>query len=97
MNSLMQKSKIVLAVAIGLMAVAGCGYDSANGGAALAAASANAIDVSTMKNTALSGLASGRCVADAGGGCVAELTIDAALQRNVSEVLARHADTNDTE
>lgn len=32
----------------------------------------------------------------AGDGCEAEQTIDADLQRNVSEVLVRHADTNDT-
>lgn len=96
MNSLMQKSKIVLAVAIGSMVVAGCGYDSANDGVAPTTASANAIDISTMKNTALSGLASGNRVASVGDGCVAELTIDTALQRNVSEILARNADTNDT-
>ena len=96
MKRLMQKSKIVLTVAIGLMAVAGCGYGSANGGAASPADVENAMDISAMKSNALSGLASGRCAVGAGGGCVAELTIDAALQRNVSEVLARNADTNDT-
>ena len=96
MNRLMQKLRIVLAVAIGSMIVAGCGYDSANDGIAPTAASANTVDISTMMNTALSGLASGNRVASVGDGCVAELTIDATLQRNVSEVLARNADTNDT-
>ena len=93
---LMQRSKIMLAIAIGSMVVAGCGYNSATDGVASTTASANAIDISTMKNTALSGLASGNRVASVGDGCVAELTIDATLQRNVSEVLARNADTNDT-
>ena len=93
---LMQRSKIMLAIAIGSMVVAGCGYNSATDGVASTTASANAIDISTMKNTALSGLASGNRVASVGGGCVAELTIDTALQRNVSEILARNADTNDT-
>lgn len=93
---LMQRSKIMLAIAIGSMVVAGCGYNSATDGVASTTASANAIDISTMKNTALSGLASGNRVASVGDGCVAELTIDATLQRNISEVLARNADTNDT-
>ena len=96
MNNLMQTCKIALVVTIGLMVVAGCGYTSANDGFASSAASAKAIDIPAMKNVALSGLASGRCTVGAGGGCVAELTIDAALQRNVAEILARHADTNDT-
>ena len=84
----------VLAVAIGLMAVAGSSY--ANDRLASSADAVNAMDISAMKNSALSGLASGRRVVDAGGGCVAELTIDEALQRNISEILARNADTNDT-
>ena len=86
--------RCALAVAIGLMAVAGSSY--ANARPASSADAVNAMDISAMKNSALSGLASGRRVVDAGGGCVAELTIDEALQRNVSEILARNADTNDT-
>ena len=96
MENLMQTGKIALAVAIGSMAVAGCGYSIANDGVASLVAATNAVDIPAMKSTALSGLASGHCIVGVGGGCVAELTIDAALQRNVSETLARHADTKDT-
>ena len=95
-ETMVNAGKIALAVAIGSMAVAGCGYGSANNGVAPSAAPANAIDITAMKNNALSGLAAGRSVVGVGDGCVAELTVDAALQRNVSEILVRNADTNDT-
>ena len=95
-ENMVNVGKIALTVAIASLAVAGCGYDSANDGVAPTTASANTVDISAMMNTALSGLAAGNRVASVGDGCVAELTIDTALQRNVSEILARNADTNDT-
>lgn len=95
-ENMVNVGKIALTVAIASLAVAGCGYDSANDSVAPTAASANTVDISAMMNTALSGLAAGNRVASVGDGCVAELTIDTALQRNVSEILARNADTNDT-
>ena len=85
-----------LMTAIGLISVAGCGYNSARNGTGSQEVASHSIDIPAMKDTALSGLASSNRVASVGGGCAAELTIDATLQRNVSEILARNADTNDT-
>lgn len=78
--------------------IVGCGYNSSTrDGMANHDASAAETDIAVMKDTAISSLANGiQPVVNAGGGCIAELTIDPALQRIVSEVLARNADTNDT-
>ena len=86
---------LVLAVGFGGMAVAGCGLNAARDGVS-PQASVSAIDVPALKEAALSNLAEGaQRIVSAGGGCVAELTIDPTLQRVVSDVLSRHADTND--
>ena len=86
---------LVLAVGFGGMAVAGCGFNAARDGVS-PQASVSAIDVPALKEAALSNLAEGaQRIVSAGGGCVAELTIDPTLQRVVSDVLSRHADTND--
>ena len=87
---------LVLAVGFGGMAVAGCGFNAAHDGVS-PQASVSAIDVPALKEAALSNLAEGaQRIVSAGGGCVvAELTIDPTLQRVVSDVLSRHADTND--
>ena len=78
--------------------IVGCGYNSSTrDGMANHDASAAETDIAVMKDTAISSLANGiQPVVNAGGGCIAELTIDPALQRIVSEALARNADTNDT-
>lgn len=78
--------------------IVGCGYNSSTrDGMANHDASAAETDIAVMKDTAISSLANGiQPVVNAGGGCIAELTIDPALQRIVPEVLARYADTNDT-
>jgi len=87
----------ILAAAIGVMTVAGCGFGAACDGLPPREDSAPAIDVSALKEAALSSLAEGaQHVVKAGGGCMAELTIDPTLQRVVSETLCRYADTNDT-
>ena len=96
MNTNDRMIKNALMTAIGLISVAGCGYNSARNGTGSQELARHSIDIPAMKDTALSGLASSNRVASVGDGCVAELTIDAALQRNVSEILARNADTNDT-
>ena len=86
---------LVLAVGFGGMAVAGCGFNAARD-VVSPQASVSAIDVPALKEAALSNLAEGvQRIVSAGGGCVAELTIDPTLQRVVSDVLSRHADTND--
>ena len=86
---------LVLAVGFGGMAVAGCGFNAARDGVS-SQASVSAIDVPALKEAALSNLAEGaQRIVSAGGGCVAELTIDPTLQRVVSDVLSRHADAND--
>ena len=86
---------LVLAVGFGGMAVAGCGFNAACD-VVSPQASVSAIDVPALKEAALSNLAEGaQRIVSAGGGCVAELTIDPTLQRVVSDVLSRHADTND--
>lgn len=86
---------LVLAVGFGGMAVAGCGFNAARDGVS-PQASVSAIDAPALKEAALSNLAEGaQRIVSAGGGCVAELTIDPTLQRVVSDVLSRHADTND--
>lgn len=86
---------LVLAVGFGGMAVAGCGFNAARDRVS-PQASVSAIDVPALKEAALSNLAEGaQRIVSAGGGCVAELTIDPTLQRVVSDVLSRHADTND--
>lgn len=86
---------LVLAVGFGGMAVAGCGFNAARDGVS-PQDSVSAIDVPALKEAALSNLAEGaQRIVSAGGGCVAELTIDPTLQRVVSDVLSRHADTND--
>ena len=82
--------------AIGLMAVAGCGYSSIRGGTSPRDISVHATNIPAMKGAALSNLVANQCVVHAGNGCTAELTIDPALQRIVSETLCRYADTNDT-
>ena len=61
MENLMQTGKIALAVAIGSMAVAGCGYSIANDGVASLVAATNAVDIPAMKSTALSGLLEAHC------------------------------------
>ena len=87
---------LALTVGFGIMAVAGCGFGTACDGASPHDASAPAINTPAMKEAALSSLAEGaQRVVNAGGGCVAELTIDPTLQRVVADVLSRHADTND--
>lgn len=86
---------LVLAVGLGGMAVVGFGFNAARDGVS-PQASVPAIDVLALKEAALSNLAEGaQRIVSAGGGCVAELTIDPTLQRVVSDVLSRHADTND--
>ena len=88
---------LVRTVAIGVMAVAGCGYSSARNGLSPNDAAVQVMDIPALKDAALSSLVNGpQRVVAAGGGCVAELTIDPALQRVVSETLCRYADTNDT-
>lgn len=87
---------LALTVGFGIMAVAGCGFGSARDGLSAQDVSAPAINTPAMKETALSSLAEGaQRVVSAGGGCVAELTIDPTLQRVVADVLSRHTDTND--
>ena len=86
----------VLVTAIGLMAVAGCGYWNARDAAVKGEAPAHAVDVSALKAAALSSWATNRHVVGASNGYVTELTIEPTLQRIVSETLVRHADTNDT-
>lgn len=89
--------KTVFATAFGMMAVAGCGFGSACDELSSQDVSTPAIDISALKEAALSSLANGiQPTVNAGNGCVAELTVDPALQRIVSDVLSRHADTNDT-
>lgn len=86
---------LVQAVGLGAMIVAGCGFGTARDGVSPQAA-ASTIDIPVLKEAALSNLAEGaQRIVSAGGGCVAELTIDPTLQRVVSDVLSRHADTND--
>ena len=86
----------VLVTAIGLMAVAGCGYWNARDAAVKGEAPAHAVDVSALKAAALSSWATNQHVIGAPNGYVTELTIEPAVQRIVSETLVRHADTNDT-
>lgn len=87
---------LVLVAVISVMSVVGCGYSSASGGLSTQDAPIPTMDIAAMKGTALSNLVEGtQRIVNAGGGCVAELTIDPPLQRIVSEVLSRHADTND--
>jgi len=89
--------KTAFVTAFGMMAVAGCGYSTTRDGMSSQDASVSAMTISEMKETALSSLANGiQPTVSAGNGCVAELTIDPALQRIVSETLCRYADTNDT-
>lgn len=93
------KTKVVesvLMVAIGLMVVSGCGYESVQYRTASQDAPVHTEDVTAMKTAALSNLVSNQCVANVGNGRAAELTIDPAMQRIVSETLCRYADTNDT-
>ena len=88
--------KTVFATAFGMMVVAGCGFASARDGLSVQDGAAPAVDIQTLKEAALSNLAEGaQRIVNAGGGCVAELTIDPTLQRIVADVLSRHADTND--
>ena len=87
---------LVQAVGLGAMIVAGCGFGTARDGVSPQAA-ASTIDIPVLKEAALSNLGEGaQHVVNAGGGCVAELTIAPILQRTVSETLCRYADTNDT-
>ncbi len=88
--------KNTLMTAIGLMSVAGCGYNSVRDGTMSKDESIHSIDIAAIKDAALSNLATNKCIVSAGDGRAAELTIDVSLQRMVSEVLTRHADTNDT-
>ena len=82
--------------AVGMMAIAGCGYSSTRDGLYNPDAPAAETDIAVMKDTAVSSLANGvQPTVNAGGGCVAELTIDPTLQRIVADVLSRNADTND--
>lgn len=89
--------KTVFATAFGMMVVAGCGFGSARDGLSVQDGAAPAVDIQTLKEAALSNLAKGiHPTVNARNGCVAELTVDPVLQRIVSDVLSRHADTNDT-
>ena len=96
MNPKVRILKNTLMTAIGLMSVAGCGYNSVRDGTMSKEESIHSIDIPAIKDAALSNLATNKCIVSAGGGREAELTIDVSLQRLVSEVLTRHADTNDT-
>ena len=88
---------LVLVAVISVMSVAGCGYGSASDGLPAQDAPAHTMDIAAMKETALSNLANGiQPTVNAGNGCIANLTIDSALQRDVTEILCRYADTNDT-
>lgn len=88
---------LALTVGFGVMVVAGCGVDSARDGMAAREGAASTIDIPAMKEAALANIANGmQPTVNAGGGCVAELTIDPTLQRTVLETLCRYADTNDT-
>ena len=80
----------------GIMAVDGCGYSFSRDGQSEQDASTAETDIAVMKDTAMSSLATNKCIVSVGNGRSAELTIDLSLQRLVSEVLTRHADTNDT-
>lgn len=87
---------LVLVAVISVISVAGCGYSSASGGLSTQDVPIPTMDIADMKATALSNLVEGtQRIVNAGGGCVAELTIDPPLQRIVSDVLSRQADTND--
>ena len=89
--------EFVFAVALGMLSVAGCGYSSASDGLSTPDTPDPTMDIATMKEAALSNLANGiQPTVNAGNGCIAELTVDPMLQRIVSDVLSRHADTNDT-
>lgn len=93
------RTKVIKTVSVTsavVMVVAGCGYGSARDRLSPHNTSVQAIDISAMKDVALTNLASNQCVVSSGHGCVAELTIDPAIQRTVSETLCRYADTNDT-
>ena len=97
MGATVRSSILGLAAAICAMVVAGCGFGVASDGLPPQDVSAASTDITARKDAALSSLADGaRRVVNLGDGCVAELTIDPALQRTVSEALRRHADTNDT-
>lgn len=97
MNNLTQTCKTALAVAMGSMAVAGCGFVTVRDGLPPREAAVPATGIPALKDAALSSLAEGaQRIVNAGGGCAAELTTDPTLQRVVSDVLSRHADTNDT-
>ena len=88
---------LVLTVGVGVLAVTGCGFGSARDGHSAQDAAAPSIDIPALKTAALSSLANGiQPSVNARNGCIAELTVDPALQRIVSDVLSRHADTNDT-
>jgi len=88
---------LVLAAGIGVMVVAGCGSDSARDGLCQQDVSVAGMDIAAMKEFALASLAEGmQPTVSVGNGCIAELTINPALQRIVSETLCRCADTNDT-
>lgn len=83
--------------AAGIMAVTGCGYSSTRDGSSNQDAPAEKTDIAAMKDAAISSLANGiQPTVIAGNGCIAELTIDPALQRIATETLCRYADTNDT-
>lgn len=96
MNTNIRLIKNALMTAIGLMSVAGCGDNSARDCTKSQDESIRSMDIPAMKDTALSNIATNKCIVNAGAGHVAELTIDVPLQRMVSEILVRHADTNDT-
>ena len=97
MNAKIKVIQAIVTTTIGLSAVTGCGYGAAHDHAPSQDTSMHAIDIPAMKNAALLRLANGsQCVVSTGGGCVAELTTVATLQRIVSETLCRYADTNDT-
>ena len=96
MDNKTKAANAVIIAATGLIAIAGCGYDFAQGHSASQGVSIQTIDVPAMQGVALSNLSSNLCAVSAGKGCVAELTINPAQQRTVSETLCRYADTNDT-
>ena len=96
MNTKIRMIKNVLMTAIELMSFAGCGYNSARNGTESQEVASHSIDIQAVKDAAMSNLATNKYVVNAGGGHTAELTIDDSLQRMVSEILARYADTNDT-
>jgi len=94
MNTKVKIINNALMLAAGLMFVAGCGYNNARDDAPAAEAAKRATGSADAKYSLEIGGTSRRLGISLRTG--AEWTIDPAIQRIVSEALARHADTNDT-